>query len=805
MNSKGYLRKIFNRRSINLYLKMFIVCIAISLFLTIIVGVFNHNYIMRQFDQEIEKFEKGQVEKTANTIRMMFQEFEKIGQNYALHPDFNQLAYLKRDEFFDDYYTVKKLMDILSSAINSSNYINDIFVYYENSNMILNFSAPLEEHIFYDMGWKEYYEQMTENSILINTRKLDNSVNSRSSSYKNNVISFLTTIPYDGEEKLGTIVINVDYCIVSNILKNIINDSESVAFLASGDGTVLSSNNDEYLYSNIKEIINSQSSSINQEPANTNMIFKGRKMVCYCSNVGINDWKLYIMIPSNIIFKKSLEIRLITILVLISILIIIAIASLLLSKKIYKPIKAIIMLLKSEAGLKSIDINDTSYTNYTNYTNSFNDISGINNACDNSDISVIKNGMNLLLKDKKSLEGLLDENRLLFREYFLINLITGKINDRKLIEKKAGYFNININYEYYQVAAIKNVSLYNADVDIEEYETKKLAMVNIVQKSFTEEKIDIICSQDIDDNILLLIKIHDGANKKRLDSLILKCFETIKKRIEYYLGYEIIAGIGRIYDDILKIELSYKESLKAIKYSFIAGDIVDICSINYSEDSESFYPLDMENKIISSIKLCDYEKVMLYVNRGVKEIIDNNRDIDHILMSFFNLINFVNRCIFEFGLKPKNIMQQENYNNISINNFKNIDEFMGWLELVFKKIVEHNIYMKEQAETDFSSKVKQYIEKNYMNNISLSSVSECFGYNSSYFSRLFKENLGVNFLDYMYQIRIEKAKILLATTNITIQEIAEQVGFTNRISFERCFKKFIEINPGEYRTKMRYT
>jgi len=765
---------------------------------------------MQQFDREIEKFEKGQVEKTANSIKMRFKEFENMGLYYASHPYFNQFVSLTRSEVILDYRTIKKLMDILSGVINSSNYINDIFVYYGKSEVVLNYTGIYAPHFFYETGWEKYYEEMTGNCKIIDTRSVDNSKKFRRGNYtdyNNNVITFFIGIPYDNEKKLGTIVINLNYEIVSDILKNITNNSQSLAFLINEAGIVLSSNHDEYLYKDINEITFGQIHFKDEKLGKTDINLADCKMVCYYSDVDINGWKLCIMIPSNIIFKKSLEIRLIIVLVLITILIIIIIVSLLLSKKIYKPIKEITLLLKSETNHK----NDDSTNNNTN-NNTSNDAEEINEAdeiCDtrnkyyNSDIFIIKNGLKTLLQDRKDLEKVLDENRLLFREYFISNLITGKIRTREFITKKAEYFNIHINCKYYRVATIKNISIYPGDLDIEEFEVKKMAIINIVQAAFKNNGIDVICSQDTDDNILILIKIYTETVKEQLDSLISKCMQTIKNNIEHYLSSQVILGIGKMHEDVLDIELSYKESLKALKYSFIMGDIVDAYNINYSEDSKLFYPIEIEKNIISFIDLCDYENVILCINNGIKNIIDANKNIDHIFICFSNLINLVNRCMFEFNINPKNIMPKETGKNISINDFKNIEQFMKWLSIVFKKVVEQHIYIRNESEIDFSAKIRQYIEKSYMSDITLSSVSDHFGYNSSYFSRLFKEIMGANFIDYINQIRIEKAKVLLATTNISTQEIAEQVGFNNRISFVRSFKKFTTVNPGEYRGKKR--
>lgn len=98
------------------------------------------------------------------------------------------------------------------------------------------------------------------------------------------------------------------------------------------------------------------------------------------------------------------------------------------------------------------------------------------------------------------------------------------------------------------------------------------------------------------------------------------------------------------------------------------------------------------------------------------------------------------------------------------------------------------------------AKVKDYILENY-NLTSMGAALVCreFKFSASYLSRLFKSELGISIVDYIHSIRIEKAKLLLAQTDDTIDNIAIQVGFTNRWALIRIFKEHEGVTPGVYR------
>lgn len=96
---------------------------------------------------------------------------------------------------------------------------------------------------------------------------------------------------------------------------------------------------------------------------------------------------------------------------------------------------------------------------------------------------------------------------------------------------------------------------------------------------------------------------------------------------------------------------------------------------------------------------------------------------------------------------------------------------------------------------------KQYILENYDKSISLSSISEIVNLTPVYFSILFKKEVGINFVDYLTQYRIETAKGLLKDVRHNINEVASLCGFQDTRYFSKTFKKIVGITPSEYRSR----
>ena len=95
--------------------------------------------------------------------------------------------------------------------------------------------------------------------------------------------------------------------------------------------------------------------------------------------------------------------------------------------------------------------------------------------------------------------------------------------------------------------------------------------------------------------------------------------------------------------------------------------------------------------------------------------------------------------------------------------------------------------------------ITRYLQEHMAEEISLSVLAERFHLSAQYISQLFKTEIGVGFLAYLTNIRMERAKKLLLTTNLSIAEVSEQSGYGDYRVFTKVFKKSEGITPSQYR------
>ena len=105
----------------------------------------------------------------------------------------------------------------------------------------------------------------------------------------------------------------------------------------------------------------------------------------------------------------------------------------------------------------------------------------------------------------------------------------------------------------------------------------------------------------------------------------------------------------------------------------------------------------------------------------------------------------------------------------------------------------------ENLQDSQKSIIKKYIKENYKRDISAGDVAGILGYSDVYFSKIFKQLFDDTFINYLTNLRIEKAKVLLKDVSFNIKEVGASVGYTDSNYFTKVFKRAVGMSPSEYR------
>ena len=141
--------------------------------------------------------------------------------------------------------------------------------------------------------------------------------------------------------------------------------------------------------------------------------------------------------------------------------------------------------------------------------------------------------------------------------------------------------------------------------------------------------------------------------------------------------------------------------------------------------------------------------------------------------------------ITDYILKPVNY---EEFGNC-IDNLK--------ISLYKKRITQEK--EPEKTEERAISSNTRYLQEHLSEEISLAVLAEKFHLNPQYISQLFKSEIGVGFLAYLTNVRMENAKRLLLSTDLSVAEVADRSGYADYRVFTKAFKKAENVTPSQYR------
>ena len=130
------------------------------------------------------------------------------------------------------------------------------------------------------------------------------------------------------------------------------------------------------------------------------------------------------------------------------------------------------------------------------------------------------------------------------------------------------------------------------------------------------------------------------------------------------------------------------------------------------------------------------------------------------------------------------------------------EQIKEYLQKIMKEIIKAQVDIGEQKEKNTVAQVIDYLNGNYMNNITLTDMAEIVHLNANYFSEIFHKEKGITFKEYLTQIRMERAKELLKRSNYRQSEIAAMVGYNDTKHFSKIFRKYVGITTTEYRKLM---
>jgi len=393
-------------------------------------------------------------------------------------------------------------------------------------------------------------------------------------------------------------------------------------------------------------------------------------------------------------------------------------------------------------------------------------------------------------------------NKSTLKEFFLRSLITSEfISDSDRSKIKEYVFNIEFENLILISISIDNIN----DMPADKMYSHKIALCKTIPQLI---KNDFRCEVvNMPDGEIALLLNFRNKDKNSFD-LLLDSLGKIREISKQLSNTTVTIGIGGIANSIDECAQAYKKAVEMVKYRFVLGLDKTIYKKYLDENicTNLCYPNELEDKLISSIRLNKRED-FIDVLESMIDIIQYH-SYPETVSAFFNITTACIKTINQV------LAQSTNKYYLNFDEFRNIfsklltiDQAKKWLLNLFdeyQQIVAQISNLKNTKHYSLVNKIQDYIKQNFHNpNLSVESIADLTGYTSYYFSKIFKDILGININEYIKQLRINKAKELLETTDYKTNNISDMCGFTNVSNFYLVFKKEVGLTPSLYREYVR--
>jgi len=242
---------------------------------------------------------------------------------------------------------------------------------------------------------------------------------------------------------------------------------------------------------------------------------------------------------------------------------------------------------------------------------------------------------------------------------------------------------------------------------------------------------------------------------------------------------------------------SYEEAMKALSNSTGSVAHVDDLPLKCRYDEE--YPIELEDQLFDALNAGNAEgtkqKAGEFFDWMIQTYDEQNQSVRLKSLEF---VLWADHEAYMSGGQTYHFTERSDYLEIVVKATRN-SELRSWFvehfELAAKKIGEKQVTHENHVVTE----AKEFIRLNYKKDISLDELSRNLNLSPYYFSKLFKEEVGITFMDYLTNLRIERAKELLSGSTQTMKEICSEIGYADPNYFSRIFKKNMGMTPTEYR------
>lgn len=417
----------------------------------------------------------------------------------------------------------------------------------------------------------------------------------------------------------------------------------------------------------------------------------------------------------------------------------------------------------------------------------------------------------MILKERRQQEFVekfrkeMKDNEQVKQYTFFQNMVSSKLPYARLIEegKELG---LELSAGAYRLILLK---IFSNDKDSDEYSEKKIQMEQEIA-GIAKSNPQIIFFNRMTEGISFLCT---GNDSMELEAVTKFCINQVIGIIEHYEDFTYFMGVGTEQNRLRELYKSFEGASKAFAYRYFLSKN----KVVYCEDMKGYQipeEMDFDLKAIDTTKLKKRiienflrngleNEISLFVEEYFKSLGEKNMES----------VLFRQYIVMDFYFAATIFMEQLNYSSEQAEEIlggfqkiqaviSNMEKTKNYLKDLIETVLQYRMISSEKKYQIIIGNAKDYIKKHYSHeDISLNMVAASVNFSPSHFSTIFSQETGITFVEFLTQVRMEKARELLLCTNMRVSDIGYEVGYRDSHYFSYLFKKTQGISPKDYRTR----
>lgn len=303
-------------------------------------------------------------------------------------------------------------------------------------------------------------------------------------------------------------------------------------------------------------------------------------------------------------------------------------------------------------------------------------------------------------------------------------------------------------------------------------------------------------------------------NEEQMSERVKELSKDLEEIMKNYSTIAYFGGIGQPVARLRELEESFREAERALaaRFTMELNRIISVEDIRMAQNVDTLDDIE-----ITSFGEIEKTRTMLekFLNNGAEDEIDEFVDVyinelpeenlksvlmrQYIIMDAY--IVMMSFCEKIEGIEGEMQAQSEELKN-SMKTSQTLEEIKNYIRMLLKKIIGVRDTISGRRYSDIIEIAKDQIRKTYMSDeISLNTIAAEVGMSPSYFSSIFSKEMGKTFVEYLTEIRKDRAKELLMCSSMKTSEIGYEVGYKDPHYFSYIFKKTQNCTPKEFRAR----